>query len=142
MENKENKKYEVNVFKCDIKDEEPFNVNVFYRLEYYDNKNTVKDLLEHVSRFFQCILCPCFLKLSKTSPPSFDDKNNSKNLLEYKETSLLSELKIKNSITIYYLAKDNCICGKKKQYQIEEIKKELEEKKKENKEIKNDNKKI
>ena len=141
MEKKENKKYEVNVFRCDIRDKKPSDVYLFYKLEYIDNNNTIKDLFEHVSGFSKSVLCPCFLKLSEKNPPSFDNKNNIKNLLGYEEKSLLSELKIKNSITIYYLAKDNCKCGKKKQYQIEEIKKELEEKKKENEEIKNDNKK-
>ena len=114
MEKMENKKYEVNVFRCDIRDKKPSVVNLFYKLEYIDNNNTIKDLFEHVSLFSQCVLCPCFLKLSEKNPPSFDNKNNIKNLLGYEETSLLSELKIKNSITIYYLAKDNCKCGKKK----------------------------
>ena len=73
----ENKKYEVNVFRCDIRDKKPSDVNLFYKLEYIDNNNnTIKDLFEHVSRFSQSVLCPCFLKLSEKNPPSFDNKNN------------------------------------------------------------------
>ena len=141
---KKNKKYEVEVLKLDNIniEEKKTNVNITYKLEYYDNKNTIKDLLEHISEFSFGTLCPCFLKVSKECH-NLNDKNNNKSSLKYDETSLISNLNFKDSIYIYFLSEDKCKCKKKKLSKKEEIikiKKELEEKNKENEKIKNDNK--
>ena len=97
-----NNNYEVSVFRCRvIKDK--VDTNLVYKLEYNDNKNTIKDLLDHISEFSQYNLCPCFMKLSGKSPPEFDKNKKCKNLLELKETSLLSDLNANNNyITICY----------------------------------------